>query len=411
MIPKIGETISAEQFNKLPEVGETISAEEFASLQDTTKKPDGFIKGFAKDIISPFAKVGVGGYNALLGQEGQARNLPFLGETKPVSTLNLDLLDKKTYSKENLKAFSDVAKTGFEIGTTIGAPVQGKAIATATEKLGQKITEPLAKRAGEKVFNKIVEVVSPKLTAKETAGAAVNRGTTKAFGKIKLAVDPYIEEVASTVKRLVPDFNPSKTIAENLNTTRKVVYEIADDLKQQVIKSGKDKIYTFKELAKKMDTVAKPIVIKSDKVLSRQFDLAKEAALKYAKQKGGKISDLFDARKAFDDAVKNEFPNLYDNASKPMRAAITSMRKVMNDFIADNVKDVAFKESLTNQSHLFKAIENMAEKIASGAEKEIGTTAIKRFTAKYPGTTSVLKGAGFVGGGYLGGRATGEILK
>mgnify|MGYP001562926489 CR=1 FL=1 len=53
----------------------------------------------------------------------------------------------------------------------------------------------------------------------------------------------------------------------------------------------------------------------------------------------------------------------------------------------------------------------MAEKIASGEAKEIGTTAARRFARRHPVVTKLGKGAGYVGGGYLLGKSGSNILE
>lgn len=266
-----------------------------------------------------------------------------------------------------------------------GQSLQPKAIAEqgAGYAAADAVFGPLAGAAkgflapsAEKVAQQTLEAVTPKLTAKETADAIATRGGTKTglLGTIKANVDPVIKKVADTVAKYVPDFNPKATFTENVNATRNTVYKMADELKQNVISSGKDIIYPFQELAGKMNAVEKPIAIKSDATLNNQFTLAKNAALKIAKQAGGKISDLLDARKEFDSLVQKQFPNLYDKANAPMRSAITSMRNVMNDFIADKLPDVAYKDSLSAQSNLFTAIDNMSEKAA----EEVNTNVLQR---------------------------------
>lgn len=252
---------------------------------------------------------------------------------------------------------------GFAAADAIGGPILGVA---------KDIIAPSAEKAAQATL----EAVSPKLTAKETADAIASRGGTKTglLGTIKANIDPALKKVSDAVSKYVPDFNPKATFTENVNATRSAVYKMADDLKTQVVNSGKDVIYPFKELASKMNAVEKPIAIKSDTTLNNQFTLAKNAALKVAKESGGKISDLLDARKSFDALVQKQFPNLYDKANAPMRSAITSMRNVMNDFIADKLPDVAYKDSLSAQSNLFTAIDNMSEKAAG----EVNTNVLQR---------------------------------
>lgn len=273
------------------------------------------------------------------------------------------------------------------VNTALGTAQSGGNVGQGIENAAfAEFASPIMKGAGkviekvlpsaEKTARGVLDMISPKLTAKETAEAVAKRGTTKSsvLGRISLNPDSYMQKVADSVKKNVPDFNPSKTVSENLNATRNAVYGMADALKQKVIESGKNVIYPFKQLASKMDAVEKPIVIKSDTVLDKQFDLAKDAAMKIVQKNGGTVSSLLDSRKEFDALVQKQFPNLYEKENAPMRDAITAMRGVMNDFISDQLPDVEFKNSLTEQSHLFTAIDNMAEKAA----QEVNTNTLER---------------------------------
>lgn len=272
-----------------------------------------------------------------------------------------------------------VAGKGAEL---LGSGLE-KGVGTVGE-LGQKIGAARAAGAAQKEGQAVIDLVSPKLTAKQTSQALLDRGATKqgVLRSIKLNNDPEAVKIADAVKKNVPEFNTGKSIVENINATQAATDRLANQLKSKVIASGKDVIYPFKELASRMKAIEKPISIKADSTLNRQFDLAQQAALRIAQQEGGKISNLFDARKAFDVLVKKEFPNLYDKENAPMRAAISSMRHVMNDFIEEKLPaDVGFKGSLKTQSQLLDAIENMSDRAASGASKEVGTNAIERATS------------------------------
>jgi hypothetical protein len=59
----------------------------------------------------------------------------------------------------------------------------------------------------------------------------------------------------------------------------------------------------------------------------------------------------------------------------------------MTDFTAERLpEDVGLHNSLTHQSRLLQAIENMSQKAASGAEKEVGTNELERGSASYANT-------------------------
>lgn len=265
-----------------------------------------------------------------------------------------------------------------------GAKIAGKEITNTVDKVAQHIAEESAKKTVAKDAEKIAEQVAPKLNVAKTAEAIKSQGTTKTgiFRKIKLVASPYTQKVVDTIQKFVPDFKPKGNLTENIPVVKDAVYKMASDLKQKVVESGKDIIYPFQELEKKMNAIPRDISIKAEPTLSRYFELAKKAALDLAKETGGTVSGLFDARKAFDQVVEKEIPNLYDKAYSPLRTAITGIRNAMTDFTAQHLpSELGFKESLQHQSRLFSAIDNMAEKAAAGAEKEVGTNVLDRTIA------------------------------
>ncbi len=265
------------------------------------------------------------------------------------------------------------------------------------------VSGALGKAMGKTALSGTIDAISPELSGKAASGAVARGGIKSDFltGTYKQATPKALEDMAKVVQESVPGFDSMKTFTEKLNATRTSVYKMAEDLKQQVVKSGQDTMYSYRELEAQMKALEPSIAVKSDNTLSRQFELAREAAMKTAVEAGsthplgaggiGVISDLFDARKAFDAIVDKQFPNLYLRENAPMRDAITSMREVMNNFIDERLpKGSGFRESLKNQSKLFRAIDNMAPKAA----KELGSTRMSRFSARHPKTIGTLKTGG-----------------
>ncbi len=304
----------------------------------------------------------------------------------------------------NLKAILDIVGVGADV---LGAGTYGKAteamkagelatkaptIVTAGEKVvnavknvGENIAESQGKKAAQKITDKIVEAVSPKLTAKETANAVAQRGTTKTgiLGKIKTVVDPYTKKIADTVKQFVPDFNPSKTLSENINVTKEAATKMAQDLKSKVVAAG-DGLVPVKELTSKLNEIGKGtdyIGLRGTQ-FEKQLPSLKQAAIDMYNAGKGKVSGLFDARKAFDSLVEKTYPNLYDKEYTPIRQAVAAIRNTMTDLTEKYLPEgVGLRDSLTHQSHLLSAIENMSEKAASGAQKEVGTNVVQRGVA------------------------------
>ncbi len=242
-----------------------------------------------------------------------------------------------------------------------------------------------------KGLTKVIDDVAPELTTKTFKGA-----TTKGLlGKIKPVIDENTRKIAEVVEQSVPNFKNMNTYTEKLNATKKALGAEAEALKEAVRARGQKIIYPFKELASKMKNVDRGIEIKSDPVINRKFDLTMKTALKVAKDKGGTIDGLFDARKAFDDIVEREFPTLYDRPNAPFRSAVTKIRNVMNDAIEQALpKEAGYRQSLFKQRKLFEAIDNLSPKSFG----EVGGNAVSRFAEKNPKTAGLLKTAGKVAG-------------
>lgn len=244
----------------------------------------------------------------------------------------------------------------------------------------------------------VYDTVAPKLSAKETAEAISKFGTTNKglLRTTSLNPTPYVQNIADTVKAYVPNFNPSDELTNNISKVQNVVNKMSSDLKQQVIQSGSDRIYPFKELASRLNNIEKPVLVSSDATLNNAYKNVINKALDIAKSNGGKVSNLLDTRQELDSWLGKQFPNLYSSDTlTPLRQAVKDVRNTITDFTADNLpKEVGLKANLLTQHKLISAVENMSEKAASGASKEIGTTALTRLAKRHPLISSLIKTGG-----------------
>lgn len=295
------------------------------------------------------------------------------------------------------KDIGDFSQAHPELAGDIGAVgnIAGAIPAFKGIGIAKDVLETGAKAALTGSKDAILETIAPKMTAKETAEAVANRGTSKSgiLGKITVNPDSALSGIKDTIQKFVPDFNPAKGLAHNINATKAAVSKMATDLKNQVIQTGKDRIYSFKEFASNLNALPKPTLLVGD--MEKVYGKVIGKALEIAKQSGGKVSSLLDVRKEFDSFVGKEFPNLYSSdALTPMRTAIKNIRNGITDFTEKNLPEGnGLKQSLLNQHKLLTAIENMSEKVSSGAEKEIGTTNIERFGNRHPVIKGLIKGA------------------
>ena len=276
----------------------------------------------------------------------------------------LDILTAGTYGEEtDAMKFGELAK---------------KAIPTALEKIDTKVQENAAKKTADK----ITEMVSPRLTAKEAEKTAAT--SPKGFlGKISAIASDRTKQIAEAVKGIV---DPSKTFTENANKVGEAISTEAEKLKGLIKDS--DHPYTFKELSSKLKNIDIPEFIKTgEATVQKRADSIINKFMEIAKSKDGNISSLLDARKEFDAWVQKEYPRIFDEGGNAVNALVKNVRTAANDFISKEVPSVGVKDSLKLQNLLYEAGDTLSEKAARGAPKtagEIGTNRFGRMVGKHP---------------------------
>lgn len=359
----------------------------------------GFLKGvgkFVKSAVSSPYTLATGGKTAQGTYERDAANTAS------------DVIEGKAPLRSALKPIADTVGEGGTILTAAdpeiagaakslvekGAGVASDVVSAADKGIGtfiSKLTSGSSLSEEEKATKSALDVVSPKLTKKETEAAlAAGRGEGGGLlSKAKIKPDTRTVQVADAVKNIV---SSKASGATNINSVREALSTEAESLKSQI--KSVDHPYVFKELASKLSNVEEPISIKGTQ-FEKQISAVKDAAMSISKKNGGTVSSLLDSRKEFDALVSKEYPNLYDKENAPMRTAITAIRNTMNDFIESNLPDdISFKNSLKKQSLYYDAIDNIAGKSTG----DIGKTGLQQkvgnFTRKHPIITA---GAGLLG--------------
>lgn len=393
-ISSMGETLTKAGQGISTAVNKGINKEinPISSVLQTVGAGIGGVTGLATDILEHTPIVGrvVRKAEDVIGKE--VANLAQTGVGQKVTEKVQGFIEKHPEAAGNIGAIGNIA--------SIVPVVQGARTAGSIVKKGL---------VGG--VNEAIEMVAPKLTAKETAEAIAQRGTSQKglLRKTVLNEDPQIAKLAEVVTTNVPKFNPSKGLLFNVNETKKAVSSMAKKLKEDVIKGGQDRIYSFKELSSRLNSLEKPLLIASDTTLNNAYDRVVKKMIEIAKKKGGKVSNLLDTRQDFDMFIKKQFPNLYNSDNlTPMRQAIKDIRNEMNEFTAENLpEELGFRKSLITQHQLLNAIENMAEKASSGKAKEIGTDVMDRFISKHPKVTGLIK-SGAKGGALITGFKIGD---
>lgn len=372
--------------NVINKTGGQVAGESLGLLTDVVGA-DGF-GGAAEDVAKGTVKAAV--------KEGAATGAAYGGG----GALS-DSLEKK---QTPLKTAINTAE-GTAIGAGLGAFLGG-----GTAKL-KDIIAPTAESITNKAAaneKKIMDFVEPTLTKGKAADAiAAGQGTIKKgtiFDKVGLKF-PNLEKA---VKQVGDFIDTTKTKTENIINLRNGISDEAEKLKTNIAAS--DHPITFKELNSHLKNVDLPISFKNDKVQNKTLGDITTAFMKFAKESGGKVSGLLDARKNFDQLVDENFPKLYEDG-KPTTAyyAVTKVRNAINDFIEKELPDgFGYKESLRKQSAMYNVIDAM--KADAGAEVDNitnkGIRAVRAFAKKNPIATKV---GGSAAGTLLGAEAAKKL--
>lgn len=71
---------------------------------------------------------------------------------------------------------------------------------------------------------------------------------------------------------------------------------------------------------------------------------------------------MLKARQEFDRVVRENFPSVFDGTEKSLNKLVASIRDEMNDYIIQNAGSDIVKNSLQQQSHAYRIIDNLADK-------------------------------------------------
>lgn len=271
-----------------------------------------------------------------------------------------------------------------------------------TKNIGKDIQNPFKKDA----LKQTIKDVSPRLTPKEAE--SVSTKTSRFTKKISVVPEQSTLDTATKVNKYIKS---GKTFSEKATLADKGISAEAESLKAQI--KGVDHPVPKRELISALSKTERPVLIASDRTMNTAFTNVLKKATEIINKMDGTISGTLDGRKAFDEFVSKQFPNLYESDTMtPMRTAIKDLRSTWNDFTeAQLPDDVKFKDSLDTQSKLFDARDTLREKAARGAptrQGEIGTNRFQRYAEAHPKTTKALK---YVGGVAATSVGVGEVVK
>lgn len=259
----------------------------------------------------------------------------------------------------------------------LAAPVKGKpkvltANPSSLNRIADTVNDAAIKQQTKKKTDFAQTLILPKQTAKIKAEQVAR---TQEGGILKskiLNLDPAQQNMANQVSKLTID--SKKSIQYNYNLIQKEVFSEGESLKNALAKH--DVIFPRKEFNVRLNDVKdrlreSPNIV-GDSAVTADRILAKFERILDDNPSTG--SGLLAARKDLDAWIRKEKPRAFDgNKEGAFEIALRDIRNVTNGFIDEKATNVAVKDSLSKQSSLYGALDNIAPKAA----KE-GNNLIKR---------------------------------
>lgn len=273
------------------------------------------------------------------------------------------------------------------------------AITDTTAKIAANSASKVSDAAGQSTW----DLVKPNLSTSDMT-QAVKDGRITTSGILKTVTQIPKGDDIKMVEAAAPYVTDAKGNALDPITA---VSKMQDGIQEKAtaLSSGLEKtgaIYSKSQIVGALNKIEPPTMIASDATLNRAYGLVKDKMVSLVGN-GGKLSDLLDARRGFDQFVAKQFPNLYNSDTlTPMRSAISDIRGSINSVIESRLPDgklpdgTSFRDSLKQQSLLYDAIDNASPKVGKP-----GTNVISQFVKAHP--TAAKVGAGVIGGGIAGG--------
>lgn len=250
--------------------------------------------------------------------------------------------------------------------TGITEKLFGKA-ATVAEKSGLKGIE-----AEKAAFAR--ELVKPVQTT-AIKEAQVARTTEKGFGPFKRSViEPTTMDLrAEKAVAEVPGVNSKNTYQQNFNIIKDYNKTLAQQLEQDI--KNNNFIVSKKEVSSRLNQ-SKVALNESPLITGDAQKTADKllAGMKRIIEKNkGDAEGILKSRKEYDAWVLSQKPKAFDaKAENAFSIANREIRQTLNDLLEEKAPNVGVKESLTKQSSIYHALDNITPKAAQEADTAIG---------------------------------------
>ena len=278
-----------------------------------------------------------------------------------------DWANKHPEASKDLEAITNIASLIpiggggkiLEKGVEKAAPIVGK----LAEKGAGVLEEKLAKQVSQETLDIVGRDVNIMTKAeRETALKAGQVEKPGIFKPATIKVSPQDQEIAQSVQGIV---SKSKNPIENIDNIRTKIGEVA--AKTETLPKENDAIFNNAQIKSALlqTKEGSSVIFAGDKTLENAYDSVVNEFMKILDSKPNKLSSVLEARKEFDQVIKQKFPKIFDKFSGDnIRAnAVKDVRMAANDFVSDSLPEGnQFKALLKEQSNMYRAIDRIAEK-------------------------------------------------
>lgn len=361
--------------------------------------PIGTVKAGFNDLVKPLikdtARLGTNVLNAGQTAIGHKTTQPFsggfLGDVTPVGA------DQNKSFGQNL---GDAAKTGLDIGLTVGAPGEAKIADETIAGLGEKFATRAETKVGNAERANVQEMISPKNTAKEARLAQQE-------GRLVKGKQPTIfrSGTADTVMPSQKTLSARDTILKNIPGAGKMnptdlykavdenITKMATDLRPQM-EATQIKPETIQKINDDWNALKKS-QMESAPATEEANVLKRQAKFEATLQKSGAShqGDLWDTRVEYDKSISKNVKQANVNSPESLQIQKEEWlqnRKILNDAINDATHGMgeSSKKAFEEMSNLYEARSN----ILSKAKVETGIKPSKISQAYNSPTGKVIRG-------------------
>lgn len=281
-------------------------------------------------------------------------------------------------------------EAGETVGRTAGKSVQqaGQATAEAARALRTSLDEIRTERALVKeteTLESIAQMTSNPMNKKDRIDQLKRAGfkTEGVMGTLKPTMDKFDLERAEVVRDFV-DKDPLNTI-DNLNQE---IERLSNDVIRPHLQNN-PRAFNTATINKQLKEIEVPLMFKADKTLENTYNLVRERALQEIANHPKTMEGLYDARIAFDNAIKRELGEIAftDPRSSVARRAVLDTRRAMNEFITEQIGDTEIKDTLRKQHLMYEASQNVAE----ANNKIFETNRFQRWAERNPEAARAMK--------------------